>query len=88
MEELRDARDAGRLIVLASMGTVITGDSPDFGWAVKPVESQRQGLTGKQLCQAAWSGVFDAFGAKEGDLLEKTPLILVSVGHRKMHSTA
>jgi len=83
LEELRDARDAGRLIVLASMGTVITGDSPDFGWAVKPVESQRQGLTGKQLCQAAWSGVFDAFGAKEGDLLEKTPLILVSVGPQK-----
>ena len=83
MRHLARAREAGCLVVLASMGTVITGDSPDFGWAVKPVESQRQGLTGKQLCQAAWSGVFDAFGVKDGDSAEKAPLILVSVGPQK-----
>ena len=83
VQELMRAREAGRLIVLASMGTVITGDSPDWGWAVKPVESQRQGLTGKQLCQAAWSGVFQAFGAQEGDNVEQAPLILLSMGPQK-----
>ena len=59
------------------MGTVITGDSDDFGWNVKPQQSSgRQGLTGKQLCQSAFSAVFDASGAEKVDA--KTPLIVLA----------
>jgi len=76
---LKEAREAGRRVVLASMGTVITGDSPDFGWEGRAVAAggERRGLTGRELCQAAWGGVFDAFGA---DGPEDGPLLLVSLG--------
>ena len=30
---IRKAREAGRKVIFASMGTVITGDSPEVGWA-------------------------------------------------------
>ncbi|CAE7836391.1 yojK [Symbiodinium sp. CCMP2592] len=79
MQELQKARAAGRRVVLASMGTAITGDSPDFGWAVKCTDSQRKGLTGKQQCQAAWQGLFDAFGAKDASDAS-SPLILLALG--------
>ena len=103
------AHEAGRQVVFASMGTVITGDSPEIGWrhnmppgrssvslhsAVEVVKPERsthgntfaeprsvdgvpQGLTGKELCQAAWRGLFDAFGADSAD---EGPLLLVSLG--------
>jgi len=75
LETVRSAKAAGRQVIFASMGTVITGDSPDFGWEAKiqNTSGQRKGLTGKELCQAAWSGFFDAFGASEA-------LLVVSVG--------
>ncbi|CAJ1394198.1 unnamed protein product [Effrenium voratum] len=75
LESVKAAKAAGRRVIFASMGTVITGDSLDFGWDVKLQNNsgQRKGLTGKQLCQAAWSGVFDAFGDSEA-------LLVVSVG--------
>ena len=75
LESVKAAKAAGRRVIFASMGTVITGDSLDFGWDVKLQSNsgQRKGLTGKQLCQAAWSGVFDAFGDSE-------TLLVVSVG--------
>ena len=43
-----------------SSSQVVTGDSPDFGWAVKPQQPDgRKGLTGKQLLggpKELWSG--------------------------------
>jgi len=81
LSRLQAARDAGRKVVLVSMGTVVTGDSSDFGWHVKQrgAGGQRVGLTGRQLCQSAWSGAFDAFGAY-GDEADQAPLLLVALG--------
>eukprot|EP00930_Biecheleria_cincta_P047620 TRINITY_DN3304_c0_g2_i1.p1 TRINITY_DN3304_c0_g2~~TRINITY_DN3304_c0_g2_i1.p1 ORF type:complete len:574 (-),score=113.09 TRINITY_DN3304_c0_g2_i1:82-1686(-) len=78
---LQAARHAGRKVVLVSMGTVVTGDSADFGWHTKPFGAggERVGLTGRQLCQSAWAGAFDAFGAY-GDRADQAPLILVALG--------
>ncbi|CAE7208901.1 ydhE, partial [Symbiodinium pilosum] len=77
---LRNARAAGRKVVFASMGTVITGDMPELGWANRiKVDGVPQGLSGQELCQAAWGGLFDRLGAREeGD--NAAPLLLVSVG--------
>eukprot|EP00437_Effrenium_voratum_P013875 CAMPEP_0181450790 /NCGR_PEP_ID=MMETSP1110-20121109/28356_1 /TAXON_ID=174948 /ORGANISM="Symbiodinium sp., Strain CCMP421" /LENGTH=518 /DNA_ID=CAMNT_0023575019 /DNA_START=57 /DNA_END=1613 /DNA_ORIENTATION=- len=75
---IRKAREAGRKVIFASMGTVITGDSPEVGWANHmSVDGVFQGLTGKELCQAAWGGLFDAFGTDSADA---GPLLLVSLG--------
>ena len=74
---LRKARAAGRKVIFASMGTVITGDSPEIGWANRmSVDNVLQGLTGKELCQAAWGGLFDAVGSDSSD----APLLLLSLG--------
>jgi len=79
LKQVHEAKEVGRPVIFASMGTVITGDSDDFGWNVKPQQSSgRQGLTGKQLCQSAFSAVFDAFGAEKVDA--KTPLIVLATG--------
>jgi len=58
------AREQGKPVVFASMGTVITGDMPCWGWEGRPLGSDGNpyGLTGSELCRAAWAGVFDAFG--------------------------
>ncbi|CAE7740376.1 ydhE [Symbiodinium sp. CCMP2592] len=75
---IRKARAEGREVIFASMGTVITGDSPEVGWANHmSVDGVFQGLTGKELCQAAWGGLFDAFGT---DNAGGAPLLLVSLG--------
>jgi len=78
LAQLRAARAAGRKVILVSMGTVITGDSPDFGWGARLVGSDGvpAGLTGKELCQAAWGGSFDAFGSDSCE----SPLLLVALG--------
>jgi hypothetical protein len=64
------------------MGTVITGDMEGFGWEGRTTgeDGQPRGLTGRELCRAAWSGVFDAFGAKNA---EEGPLIILSLGPQK-----
>jgi len=64
VSRVQSAREEGKLVVLASMGTVITGDMPYWGWEGRPLGSDGQpyGLTGSELCRAAWAGVFDAFG--------------------------
>merc|ERR1719204_1930111 len=79
LARVRAALAAGRRVVLASMGTVVTGDHQDFGWNGRPVgaDGQRRGLTGRELCRAAWAGIFDAFG---GDSAEDGPLVVVSTG--------
>jgi len=77
--KLREAKAAGRKAVLVSMGTVITGDQPVVGWKglFQDADGNFRGLTGKQLCQAAWRGAFDAFGEASE---EEGALILVSLG--------
>jgi len=80
--EVRKARASGRKVIFVSMGTIITGDSPDLGWDAKPrsgKSGERRGLTGRQLCQSAWAGAFDAFGSY-GDGVDKAPLLLVALG--------
>eukprot|EP00930_Biecheleria_cincta_P047619 TRINITY_DN3304_c0_g1_i1.p1 TRINITY_DN3304_c0_g1~~TRINITY_DN3304_c0_g1_i1.p1 ORF type:complete len:573 (-),score=114.11 TRINITY_DN3304_c0_g1_i1:177-1781(-) len=81
LSRLQAARDAGRKVILVSMGTVVTGDSSDWGWHAKPrgAGGERVGLTGRQLCQSAWAGAFDAFGAY-GEKADQAPLVLVSLG--------
>mmetsp|Transcript_51208 Transcript_51208/g.163944 ORF Transcript_51208/g.163944 Transcript_51208/m.163944 type:complete len:537 (-) Transcript_51208:173-1783(-) len=76
---VKAAREAGRPVVLVSMGTVITGDAPEVGWTGRKAgpDGQPRGLSGRELCQAAWAGVFDACGAaRAGD----GPLLVVAVG--------
>lgn len=74
---LKEAKALGRKVVYISMGTVITGDSPEVGWANRmKVENQERGFTGKELCQAAWRGAFEALGSDAPD----APLLLVSLG--------
>ena len=77
-----EARQAGRKVVLASMGTILVSDMEELGWNAVPRDGSEQprGLTGKQLCQAAWSAVFDAFGGSEES--EDAPLLLVAVGRQ------
>mmetsp|Transcript_126033 Transcript_126033/g.327301 ORF Transcript_126033/g.327301 Transcript_126033/m.327301 type:complete len:579 (-) Transcript_126033:118-1854(-) len=73
------ARAAGRPVVLVSMGTVVTGDMPFWGWRGRATgaDGRSMGLSGKELCHAAWAAAFDAFGTTDAD---KGALILVSVG--------
>ena len=76
------AKRAGRKVVLASMGTILTSDTDNLGWKYVPrdgSDGSPRGLTGKQLCQAAWGAVFDAFGAGVGAGSEK-PLLVVAIG--------
>ena len=61
LQQLREARLQGKKVIYASMGTVVTGDSPDFGWhaQLQNGQGERTGVTGKQLCQAAWRGLLE-----------------------------
>merc|ERR1712048_1238584 len=57
------------------------GSDVAHGWNGRPVgnDGKHRGLTGRELCQAAWAGAFAACGAKskcEG------PLLLVAIGAR------
>lgn len=72
---VRLAKSVGRPVVLVSMGTVLCGDSPEIGWEGK--HGSKNGLTGRELCRAAWKGVFEAFG---NECAEDGPLLVVSVG--------
>jgi len=77
--KVRAAREAGRPVVLVSMGTVITGDMPSVGWEGRRLgaDGLPHGLTGRELCRAAWAGAFDAFGMSDA---AEGPLLLVSLG--------
>merc|ERR1711933_22946 len=73
MTAVRAAHAASRPVVLVSMGTVITGDS-SVGWDGRDpsTDGVQRGLSGRELCQSAWGGAFDAFGRskpEEGVLL-------------------
>lgn len=53
----------------------------DYGWkAHETVNGEKRGLTGKELCQAAWQAVFDVFGEADGADAQ-TPLILLLGGN-------
>jgi len=80
VEQVRAARKAGRSVVLASMGTVVTSDDATLGWngRVQGSDGQLEGLTGREMCQAAWAGLFDALGADHGG-----PLLVVAVGKQE-----
>jgi len=82
VESVRAAQAAGRRVVLASMGTVVTGDHHEWGWdaRLKGPDGQPCGLTGRELCQAAWGAVFDVFGSVAS---EEEALIVVSLGPQK-----
>jgi len=75
----RRARAAGRRVVLVSMGTVVTGDSSEFGWEGRSVgaDGQPRGLTGRELCRAVWAAVFDALGTTSAEM---GPLLVVALG--------
>jgi len=79
LEQVRVARAADRPVVLVSMGTVVTGDMPYWGWHGRPTdaEGRPRGLSGRELCQAAWAGAFDAFGTEAA---EDGALLVVSLG--------
>lgn len=66
------ARAAGRSVVLVSMGTVLTKEP---FWSLRP---GGRGVSGRELCQGAWGGAFDAFGSRAGE----GPLLLVAVGKK------
>eukprot|EP00931_Biecheleriopsis_adriatica_P121619 TRINITY_DN9667_c0_g1_i2.p1 TRINITY_DN9667_c0_g1~~TRINITY_DN9667_c0_g1_i2.p1 ORF type:complete len:538 (-),score=114.20 TRINITY_DN9667_c0_g1_i2:306-1859(-) len=78
LEKVSSARKAGRKIVFASMGTVITGDFEGFGWEGRSsgADGKLRGLSGRELCQGVWGGIFDAFGAEA----EEGPLLVVALG--------
>lgn len=65
-------------MVLVSMGTILTSDTSDVGWHSVPRDGSERprGLSGKQLCQSAWSAAFEALGSSE----PAAPLLLVAIG--------
>jgi len=79
VQGVRDAQRLGRKVVYVSMGTMITGDDPENGWEGRRVNADKQacGLTGRELCRAAWGAVFEAFGAETA---EDGPLLVISLG--------
>ena len=62
------------------MGTILTSDTSDIGWHHVPRDGSEvpKGLTGKQLCQSAWTAAFEAFG--ENGEREDAPLLIMAIG--------
>mmetsp|Transcript_108750 Transcript_108750/g.294876 ORF Transcript_108750/g.294876 Transcript_108750/m.294876 type:complete len:500 (-) Transcript_108750:316-1815(-) len=71
---VRRAREAGRQVVMSSMGTLVTSNHSINGWDARSGSSS---ITGKQLCQAVWAGTFEAIGSEAAD---SGPLIVVALG--------
>jgi len=71
---VRMAREAGRQVIMSSMGTLVTSNHSINGWDAR---SGASSITGKQLCQAVWAGTFEAIGAEDAD---SGPLIIVALG--------
>lgn len=59
IQQMREARKAGKRIVLVSMGTVITGGDKVAG---SDADCNGRSITGRDLCRAVWSATFDACG--------------------------
>ena len=64
LSRLQEASRVGRQVVLASMGTVTTGNHRTLGWNGRPIDTlgNQYGLTGAQMARAVWGGLFDAVG--------------------------
>lgn len=79
VSRVRTARALGRKVVMVSMGTLLTGDLPTWGWEGRQVNRDGQlfGLTGRELCHSVWQATFDTFGADRPD---DGPLIVVALG--------
>ena len=73
-EEMGKAKMEKRKIVYVSMGTVLTGDYPQYGW-----QAGQDGVTGKQLCQAVYRAVFRTF---------QEALIILSAGREPSEALA
>jgi len=76
---VQSARRTGQRVVLVSMGTILTSSVP-HGWEGRPIgqDGQSRGLTGRELCRAAWAGAFDAASmTKDPELL-----LVVALGTR------
>jgi len=82
LQKIKASKAAGRRVIFSSMGTVVTGDHPQVGWnALMPDSEQKpHGLTGRELCQSAWGGLLDAYGAKSE---EEGPLLVMAVGQQE-----
>ncbi|CAJ1399483.1 unnamed protein product [Effrenium voratum] len=80
VQAVKDARSAGRQVILVSMGTILVSDTSTVGWHEVPKDGTEnpKGVTGKQLCQAAWSAAFDAFGVQGA--VDQAPLLVVAIG--------
>lgn len=89
LTEIREAHEAGRKVILVSMGTILTSNTEDVGWHSVPRDGSEvpRGLTGKQLCHSAWSAAFDAFGhwgdVASGEASGEVPLLVVAVGSQE-----
>mmetsp|Transcript_92706 Transcript_92706/g.193774 ORF Transcript_92706/g.193774 Transcript_92706/m.193774 type:complete len:521 (-) Transcript_92706:581-2143(-) len=82
MARVLSARQQQRPVILVSMGTMITGPNPSVGWTARSRDADGtvRGISGKELCQAAWAGAFDAFGAASS---QEGPLLVVALGHQE-----
>merc|ERR1712232_835358 len=79
VSRVRAARALGRRVILVSMGTLVTGDLPTWGWDGRQVNGNGQlfGLTGRELCHAVWQAAFDVFGAERA---HEGAVIIVALG--------
>jgi len=79
LSRLQEASRVGRQVVLASMGTVTTGNHRTLGWNGRPIDTlgNQYGLTGAQMARAVWGGLFDAVGTTGAD---EGPLLIVVLG--------
>lgn len=82
LEEVKKAKSAGRMVVLVSMGTLVTGDDPKLGWEARTTgaDGNPRGIVNKDYCRACWGGVFDAAGKSRDHV---GPLIVVAIGSQK-----
>merc|ERR1712038_151965 len=81
MEKVRLAKSAGRMVILVSMGTLVTGDDKDLGWnAQKMVDGSPVGLANHEVVRSAWAAVFESAGKSRDHV---GPLIVVSLGPRR-----
>ena len=79
LDLIQSAKSQGREIVFASMGTVGTSNHATLGWNGRRMDKSGllRGLRGRDLCHAAWGGMFDTFGQADANA---GPLIVVSIG--------
>jgi len=79
-KQVKKATASNRSVVYVSMGTVVTGDHPEFGWN----GNSGSGLTGRQLCHAVYRAVFAELGSgATTPLLSPPPLVVVSLGQQE-----